>query len=344
MVRMHSPAGDPLVTVLLPVRNGMPWLPAALDSVLAQTLTAIEIVVLEDGSTDDTAALLARVDDRRVRIIRTGGVGIARALNIGLTAASGKYIARQDADDESLPERFARQAAFLDANADIDVVATVADYIGADGRIISSAWVDTVRRQQDVALTHDQICALMPLTCCVTHGSIMARRDVFRSRRYDAAMVPAEDYDLWLRLLPRHRFAKLPDRLYRHRLHDAQSGALRREEQTRKAILAKLQYVRRTCPDLPPLATLAIVGGTRGDRFYREIARSAGFQVVDDSDGWDVLAVTDFAAIEIVERTLTAPADGRRPAAVKRARQSSDLDRVGNCFVSRPRRASRRIA
>ena len=342
--RNFNLADLPLVSVLLPVRNGMPWLGAALDSVLAQTLAAIEIIVLEDGSTDGTPKFLATISDPRLRIVPTGGVGIARALNIGLSVASGKYIARHDADDESLPTRFARQMAFLETNPEIDIVATAAEYIDSNGDIVSSAWVDTVRSQQDVALTAEEIGELMPLTCCITHGSIMARRDLLRAHRYDSTMVPAEDYDLWLRLLPQHRFAKLSDRLYRHRLHQGQSGAQRREEQTRKAILAKLQYIRRVCPDLPPLATLAIVGDTQGDRFYREIARSAGFQVIDDSDAWDVLAVTDFAAIDAQERALCAPVESRRSGSARQTRASSEIDRIGNCFVSRPRRASQRIA
>lgn len=327
VTRGVSAATQPRVSVLLPVRNGMPWLPAAIDSVLAQTFTAFELIVLEDGSTDDTLAFLSGLDDPRLRIAATGGVGIALALNIGIDAARGAYVARQDADDESLPDRLARQVEFLDGHADVDILATSADYIDAAGNVVSSPWVDTVRRQQDVAVTHDDIRALMPLTCCVTHGSIMMRRAVLGADRYDAAMVPAEDYDLWLRLLPRHRFAKLPARLYRHRLHGSQSGALRRGEQTRKAILAKLRYVRRVRPGLPTTATLAVVGGTRGDRFYRDIAPQVGFRVVDGTDSWDVLTVTDFTALDAVSRELST---------------SRGITRIGNCFVTDRRASSRR--
>jgi hypothetical protein len=113
---------------------------------------------------------------------------------------------------------------------------------------------------------------------------------------YRPETVPAEDYDLWLRLLPTHRFLKLRQRLYRHRLHAAQSGARRRPEQVHQSILAKLRYLRRQVPGLPARPRLAIEGGGRGDAFYRAAAPAAGFEVVS-GPGWDVLAFTDFARV-----------------------------------------------
>jgi glycosyltransferase involved in cell wall biosynthesis len=281
--------------VLLPVRDGMPWLPAAVASILQQTCRDFELVVLEDGSTDDTPRFLDTLQDPRVRLVFCGGVGIAHALNLGLATARADIVARQDADDESLPERLARQLSVLDSNPAIDLVATTAEYIDASGSVVDDAWVQTVRRQQDVAQTPDEIADLMVLTCCVTHGSIAARARTLRAAGgYRPDMVPAEDYDLWLRLLPRHRFLKLPDRLYRHRLHDAQSGARRRPQQIHQSIVAKLLYLRRAIPGLPSRPRLAIEGGTRGEAFYRAAAPEAGFDVVSGA-GWDVLAFTDFA-------------------------------------------------
>jgi glycosyltransferase involved in cell wall biosynthesis len=318
---MSTPA--PRVSVLLPVRNGLPWLTTAIESVLTQTFRDFELIVLEDGSTDGTPELLSQLNDTRLRIVETGGVGIAAALNMGLDAARGAYIARQDADDESVPERLARQVAVLERHPRIAVVSSTAEYIDADGRPVASDWVDIVRRQQDTALTPEAIRALMPLTCCITHGSILARADALRRvQGYREDMVPAEDYDLWLRLLPEHQFAKLPERLYRHRLHGGQTGARARDEQTRKAILAKLQFVRRVCPTLPDRPRLAVVGSTRGDRYYRDMAPMAGFDPVDRPDDWDVLAVTDFATIDAQYRQLSI---------------AHGITRIGNCFVSHQR-------
>lgn len=341
---MTMSVSRPLVTLLLPVRNGLPWLGAALASIFGQTFANFELILLEDGSTDGTPELLKVLHDPRLRIIETGGVGIARALNIGLEVARGTYIARHDADDESLPTRLARQVAVLESRPDIDVVATAAEYIDASGRVVDNAWVRTVRRQHDAALTAEAIGELMPLTCCITHGSILARTDVLRSAGgYRPEMVPAEDYDLWLRLLPRHRFIKLEERLYRYRVHAEQSGVRTRERQTRQTVLAKLQHIRRINPDLPTPARLGIVGSTRGDAYYREIAGEAGFELPSSADGslppevrwlslssrawgssfaWDVLAVTDFSALHRYRDELSRGG-------------GAQAELVGNLFVKR---------
>jgi glycosyltransferase involved in cell wall biosynthesis len=289
----------PRVSVLLPVRNGMPWLPAALDSIWAQTFRDFELLAIEDGSSDGTASALGRQTDRRLRVLPTGGIGLARALNHGLAHARGALVARHDADDLSEPERFARQVAFLDAHRDIDVLATAAGYIGPAGEPIDDEWVRTVRRQQDVAVTPEQIARLMPITCCVTHGSVMARAVVLRGAGgYRDQFVPSDDYDLWLRLLPGHRFARLPEQLYHYRLHPAQLGGTNRERQTRNAIKAKLEWLRRVEPALPAGARLAAEGSARGNGFYAEAAAHAGFRMVRADEDWDVLALTDFVVLD----------------------------------------------
>lgn len=317
----------PLVSVLLPVRNGMPWLPAALDSLLRQTLRDIEVLVLEDGSTDATVEALAGCRDDRVRVITTGGLGIAAALNLGLDAARGAYIARQDADDESLPQRLARQAACLDARPDIDVLATVTDYVDIDGRPLDNEWVRAVRRQHDAAQTPEAIAALMPVTCCLTHGSVMMRAAVLRGAGgYRPAFVPAEDYDLWLRLLPRHRFAKLGEPLYRYRVRPGSASA----HQTELAILAKLEYLLRMHPSLAG-GTLATIGNLRGDAFYRAAAPVVGLRVGEAREPWDVLVVTDLGRLAEFGDRLSLDDPAR-------------FSQVGNCFVRLPAPALRRTA
>jgi glycosyltransferase involved in cell wall biosynthesis len=311
----------PRVSVLMPVRNGLPWLQEALASVSAQTLRDIEILVLEDGSTDDTARFLASWRDDRLRVIGTGGLGIGGALNVGLREARAALIARQDADDVSHPERLERQVEVLDRDGQIDLVACVAEYIDDHGDVFVNDWVRTIRRQQDVAITPQQIRALMPLTCCVTHGSIVARTDVLRAAGgYRADLSPQEDYDLWLRLLPRANFAKLSDRLYRYRVHDAQASAQGKPHNIRQTIGIKLAYLRRVCPWLPTPARLAIAGRGRGVGYYTDVAPD--FQFVptpapSSRHEWDVFTVTDFAALDAYDKAFG----------------NGSLARIGNFFV-----------
>jgi glycosyltransferase involved in cell wall biosynthesis len=287
--------------VVLPVRDGLPFLPAAVSSVLRQSLADLELIVVDDGSRDGTDRYLADLDDARLRVIRSPGRGVADALNAGLAAARGRYLARQDADDRSAPDRFARQVAWLDAHPSVAVLATCARIVDEADRPVDDEWTRTVARQQDPAQSPAAIRELMPLTCCITHGSVMARTHVLRSAGgYDAATVPAEDYDLWLRLLPGHDFAKLPERLYDYRVHATQSGARRREEQTARVIEAKLRFVRRQVPALPTPARLALPCADRGAALFRRYAPREGFlaEAAGGESPADVVAVTDFGAVE----------------------------------------------
>ena len=140
----------------------------------------------------------------------------------------------------------------------------------------------------------------MPLTCCLTHGSIVARTDVLREAGgYRAEMSPQEDYDLWLRLLPDATFAKLPDRLYRYRVHDAQASSQGKPRNIQQTIGIKLAYLRRMCPWLPRPARLAIAGTGRGVGYYDAVARDFQFVPIPaaQSDGWDVLALNADAGL-----------------------------------------------
>jgi hypothetical protein len=333
----------PAVSVLMPVRNGLPWIREALAGLAAQTLSDLEIIVLEDGSTDGTREFLDNWPDDRLRVIPTGGIGISAALNIGLGAACAPLVARHDADDVSVPHRLQAQAEYLGRRPDVGVLGTVAAYIDANGQSVENDWVHTVRQQQDVALEPAQIRELMPLTCCLTHGSVMARTALLRAAdgyRDDAA--PAEDYDLWLRLLPRTAFAKLPDRLYHYRVHDTQVSTRRRDQQLLRTLTAKLQNLRRVCPQLPSPACLMVAGSGRGAAYYRALAAGQGFTIaptpppltperlslLDDPtvrtwmlEACDVLVVANFSDLDAYLRALAPELNGGR------------LLRVGNFFV-----------
>ena len=343
----------PRVSVLLPVRNGLPWIREALDSLAGQTLADFEIIAIEDGSSDGTADVLAGWSDERLRVISTGGVGIAAALNIGLQAARAPLVARQDADDISVPDRLEAQVEYLVAHTDVGVVATAADYIDGRGAPVDNDWVRTIRAHHDVAVSPEQIRELMPLTCCITHGSIVARTGVLRAAGgYRQETAPAEDYDLWLRLLPRTPIAKLPRRLYRYRVHESQVSARARQQQLVQTLLAKCAYVRRVCPDLPSPARLIVAGTGRGAASYRAIASAHGFETVAPPpalqkdrlalladptvrrwvlEACDVLVVGDFGALDAYSAALLSGADAA-------------VTRIGNFFVPRQPGAARRAA
>jgi glycosyltransferase involved in cell wall biosynthesis len=335
---MHNPpaTGDiveALVSVLLPVRNGMPYLPQAIESLLAQTYSNLEIIVIDDGSSDETPQYLRSRLDSRLKCLSTdakSGSGIANALNLGIAHSRGEFVARQDADDISRPDRIERQVEYLRNNLSIDVVATQAEYIDESGGVTENSWTREVRLLHDPAGSPQQLAELLPLTCCLIHGTVVIRRSVLQQvGGYDRRFEWAEDYDLWLRLLPEHRIAKIPERLYRYRIHSEQISDHRPREQTKFSIRAKLAYLRRMTADLPKTARVWVQGKGLGAQLYRELlpeynlvesnpghgsepVLSAGIaQILTDAchRNCDLLIITDFTLIDPIGRPLASSVD-----------------------------------
>jgi glycosyltransferase involved in cell wall biosynthesis len=242
-----STAGAPRVTVLLPAYQAERYVCEAVDSLLAQTLTASRILVLDDGSTDGTPAALERYrDEPRVEVVRQErNVGMAVNLNLGLELARTEYVARMDADDRSHPERLARQVHHLDSHQGTVVVGTACRLIDADGHVTGTEPV----LQRDADLRR-----LLYLASPFTHGSVMYRRDAVRAAGgYDGRWWPAEDYALWCRL--GGGFANLPQTLYDYREHPG--GSSRVEQTLQAARITEALCRSRRAPRLSPVDLLA---------------------------------------------------------------------------------------
>ena len=202
---------NPLVSVLMPIYNGAADLRKALDSVLSQTFGDFEVIAINDGSKDDSAALLNAVDDPRVRVIHQDNMGLAATLNRGLSMARGALIARQDQDDLSHPERFARQVSFLQSNPECVLLGTAAEI-----------WIGDERtdRAHDHPTEHALLVFDLLFNNPFVHSSVMMRRDaVLALGGYttDKDRQPPEDYELWSRLARHGRVANLPERLVVYR-------------------------------------------------------------------------------------------------------------------------------
>jgi glycosyltransferase involved in cell wall biosynthesis len=124
----------PAVSVLMAVKNGMPWVREAVESALAQTAGDLELIVIDDGSTDATPAALAAFRDPRLRLERRPSAGLTRALVRALELARAPLVARLDADDVALPDRLERQRRFLDGHPDVGLLGTGAREVDASGR------------------------------------------------------------------------------------------------------------------------------------------------------------------------------------------------------------------
>ncbi len=209
---------DPRVTVILPVHNGLPFLPAALESILSQTLRDFVVIAIDDGSTDGSGDYLDSVKDKRVTVIHRSQAGLGAVLNYGLRLCATPFVARMDADDISLPERFDRQVACL-----LRDPALVA---------VGSPLVFLVHKTQQKGLryptTHEAIVRdLLRGESSFSHPTLMMRTDAARATGYRISGA-GEDLDFCLRLGEYGRIANLETPHYLYRLH-AQSVSLTKQ-------------------------------------------------------------------------------------------------------------------
>lgn len=198
----------PTVSVILPTYNAAPYVQEAVESVLTQTFNDFELLVIDDGSTDGTVDTVRGFNDERIELIHRDGSGITGALNHGITEASGTYIARQDGDDRSAPERFEMQVEFLERNPDVGLVGTATDIIDESGRVVDRRHV----------LEHPSVDDLLEHNHYV-HGSVMMRRNAVEAvGGYDETFEYTEDYDLWLRIADEYAVRNIDEFLYALRL------------------------------------------------------------------------------------------------------------------------------
>ena len=179
------------VSILLAARNEADRIGAAIESIRLQSIEDWEIIVVDDGSTDETADVVRSIVDERIRLIVCPPLGLAAALNRGLSSARAPFVARQDADDLSLPGRLAHQIEFLAAKPEVAVVGTDWIEIGRDGEAV----------RPRVRFVAGRVNTVLPRFNPLAHTSVIFRRDVvLRAGGYDERLRFAQDYDLWLRL------------------------------------------------------------------------------------------------------------------------------------------------
>jgi Glycosyl transferase family 2 len=206
------------VTVLIAVRDGLPWLTDAIESVLAQTYSDFELLLVDDGSKDGTPEAAEAYHDQRIRIVQNErNLGQVPSLNRGLREAQGEYVARLDADDVCLPERLERQVTVLDADPSVALVGTWLDVVDERGRL----WG---RLRGHVRDFPEFVFAILADRYPWGHPSVMFRRDVvLRLGGYDETLAPSEDKDLYRRLaLARHDARAVEAPLVRYRRHERQ--------------------------------------------------------------------------------------------------------------------------
>jgi glycosyltransferase involved in cell wall biosynthesis len=244
----------------MPVYNAERYLQFAMESVLAQTFTDLELIAVDDGSKDSSLAILRGYEkkDNRVRIMSRANTGIVGALNDGIAAARGELIARMDSDDISLPGRFAKQVAFMDAHPDHVLVGSQVMLIDPEGADLCP--------KRDTEYTHEGIdAAHLNHRWPLVHPSVIVRKSTLAQiGGYRSKFEWLEDLDLFLRLAEVGRLASLPDVLLRYRLHTGSVCHTREADQDaiRPALYAEVYQRRGVKPPEGPARSHSETGKT----------------------------------------------------------------------------------
>lgn len=212
----------PKISVIMPVYNSSKYLKKAIDSILKQTFSDFELIILNDCSTDDSKVIIenyALEDNRIVFIDKTHNVGPALLRNEGIDNAKADFIALMDSDDVALPKRFEKQVVFLENNPDIDLCGTWYTIFGEGikDKIVKNAQ------------NHDLLKVSFLNDNPIGNPTVMLRKRIFASNRFNPDYVPVEDYELWSRTITKHKFYNIPETLLLYRWHNTNISQTKKE-------------------------------------------------------------------------------------------------------------------
>jgi glycosyltransferase involved in cell wall biosynthesis len=242
-----------LVSVILPCFNAELYIAEAIQSILEQTYTNFELIVLDDGSTDNTKSVIRKFNDLRIKLYTENqNKGIVYQLNKGLKIANGEYIARMDADDISYPERIQKQVSFLEEpeNRAIEILGTDAISIGlSQKRIIHQNYLPK------------QISFMLNFKCPILHPTVMMRSSILKKGfRYEEEYLFAEDFAMWRKLDNGSNIAILNEILLNYRIHNKQTNADISRLNTQIKSVKKVLEIRNYNSTLNTLNTIFLAG------------------------------------------------------------------------------------
>jgi glycosyltransferase involved in cell wall biosynthesis len=276
---------SPLISVVMTAWNRELYIGESIDSVLRQTYENFELIVVDDGSTDDTCGVVEAFKDSRIRLFRRPHSGIISSANFGVSEARGKYVARLDSDDISLPERFRLQVSALELHPLAVLCYTDYDYFGGNSH-------DQKRGKfiQDSMLIAIKMCFMNP----IAHSSVMYHKTAFeRAGGYLSKTPVAEDYSLYTRLILDGCFIAIPRRLIKYRMHDT------------SATQENLSMMNRLTREIAVqhLKVFFKFGETQAERIFENLRAPCSqrslslwgcfcFRVLSAGKGWRVMPLT----------------------------------------------------
>ena len=224
----------PLISILLPVYNAENYVQETIASILAQTYTHFELIVINDGSTDRSQEIIDFFNDKRIITLKNEhNIRLIATLNLGLQKAKGKYIARIDADDIMLPNRISKQVMFLEENLDYGMVGS---YVQTFGDVEGSIFYPL----DDASIRYTSM-FYNPFV----HSTVMLRASVIATNLldYDSTMLHVEDYALWIQIMRVSKVANLPEILVRYRVHASQISTTYSAIQQENTMVVQQNYI-----------------------------------------------------------------------------------------------------
>jgi glycosyltransferase involved in cell wall biosynthesis len=217
----------------MPVYNGEKYIREAIDSILAQTYTDFEFLIIDDGSTDRTIEIVSSYNDQRIRLVRNEvNSRIVKTLNKGILLAEGEHIARIDSDDFAYPERLAAQVKYLSENPSVSVVASAMELFDENGILLG--------RLDAPVMTNEQLTSALSIHNYISHPSVMVRAQVMKQYLYSNTFY--EDYELWLRMTnDGHIIHKINTPLGKYRIH---SGSIMGDDKKRGGNFKRLAITK----------------------------------------------------------------------------------------------------
>jgi glycosyltransferase involved in cell wall biosynthesis len=220
-----------LISILFPTYNGEKFINFSLQSILNQNHKELQIVIIDDGSTDNTLEKISSFKDSRIKLHAKEHTGLADSLNYGLSKVTAELIIRADQDDISLPNRIEEQYKFINTNPEYGIVGTNFFSVDKNGKLLQK-----VKYPEK----HEYIIDQLPRKCCISHGSILIRKDLLLAiEGYDSDLMAAEDWDLFLRLIGKTKFYNLQKYFVHKKLHDTNMSSTKKAARISEQVMLK---------------------------------------------------------------------------------------------------------
>lgn len=268
---------SPRVSVVMTVFNGVEHVAEAVESILFQSFSDFEFLIIDNASTDGTVALLKKYSDPRIRLIlNESNLGQTKALNRGISASQGEFMARMDADDISLPARLGAQVDYLNAHPRVGVVGSWHDEIDESGRHLKLMKYPSDPLEVKCHLLSDGNLTKR----CVAHPTVMFRSAVLLEMGgYDETIKYAQDYELWTRLISKYDIANIPQSLLKYRVSRKSTSNLHRQDMTMELDRIVSAHVARLLPSI----------SKKNEKILCDMLRNRNFSEKVSASDWEIL-------------------------------------------------------